>query len=451
MALSSELKPTVVVVVVNWNGRDLLPDCLSSLEEQCYPRDRYEIVLVDNGSVDDSVATVRRDFRSVRVIEAGANLGFAAGNNLAIGQTDSEYVALLNNDAVAEPNWLEELVGVAETDERIGAVSSKIWLTCDRLVFSVSVSSTFIPGGHDLRRLGAQIPLTAELGDESVELEFVQGAFGVESGGCGPFRWITASAAFRVPMIDPAAREMVLRVPPAPRPAGPQPTIEFRVLDEVVAKTVVPADEPLELRVPVAASQASPVIQNAGSVVLPNGAGSDRGSVVVDGSAFYDVDRGQYDAPEDVPAFCGAAALLRRRALDHVGTFDPAFFLYYEDTDLALRLRAGGWRVVYGPTARVRHHHSATSVEWSPTFCYFTERNRLLMLIKNGDGSQALEEWWRYTRRLLHSGETPENRRRFLLVQRSLLRHAPAIAKGRIGAAVGRRLSPILRATSGPQ
>jgi GT2 family glycosyltransferase len=208
----------------------------------------------------------------------------------------------------------------------------------------------------------------------------------------------------------------------------------FRVGTEVVGSLPVPARDPVEMRIALTAGRVRPLVQNAGSVILPDGAGSDRGSIVVGTTAFYDTDHGQFDAVEDVPAFCGAAVLLRRSALEEVGSFDDSFFMYYEDTDLSLRLRRKGWRLVYTPEARVRHVHSATAVEWSPTFCYYTERNRLLMLLKNERAALFVKEWARYTARIFRAGETAENRKRFLLVQRSLLRHLPRAVAGRRGA-----------------
>ena len=81
--------------------------------------------------------------------------------------------------------------------------------------------------------------------------------------------------------------------------------------------------------------------------------------------------------------FCGAAALLRREAIDDVGTFDESFFMYYEDTDLSWRLRLRGWKVLYDPRAVVEHGHSRTSGEWSDFFLFHVDRNRLLMVLKD--------------------------------------------------------------------
>lgn len=117
-------KEFVSVIVVNWNGKEYLGPCLSSLLAQTYPY--YEIILVDNGSTDGSVAYVQQRFPEVRIIANATNTGFAAANNIAIRATSGEYVATLNNDAVVHPCWLEELVASAKADEGVGMVASKI-------------------------------------------------------------------------------------------------------------------------------------------------------------------------------------------------------------------------------------------------------------------------------------------------------------------------------------
>lgn len=111
--------PRVSVIIVNLNGRSLLGECLDALLAQDYPAEQVEFILVDNGSTDDSVAFMREAYPSVRVIEAGRNLGFAGGNNLGARHATGDYLALINNDARAAPDWLgamvEELEGQTET------------------------------------------------------------------------------------------------------------------------------------------------------------------------------------------------------------------------------------------------------------------------------------------------------------------------------------------------
>jgi len=118
----------VAVIVLNWNGwRDTL-ECLASLEKLDYPN--YQVVVVDNGSTDGSEERIRDSYSNVSMLQTGANLGFAGGNNAGIEyalQHDAGYVWLLNNDTIVDPEALTELIAVAESDEKVGLVGSSLY------------------------------------------------------------------------------------------------------------------------------------------------------------------------------------------------------------------------------------------------------------------------------------------------------------------------------------
>jgi len=120
--------PKVSVIIVNWNGKVYLKDCLTSVLSQTYPN--YEVILVDNGSTDGSVSLIKESFPEIRLIRLDRNYGFAKANNIGIEEALedklTEYVALLNNDAYVDRRWLEELVTCAEKSENVGMVASKI-------------------------------------------------------------------------------------------------------------------------------------------------------------------------------------------------------------------------------------------------------------------------------------------------------------------------------------
>lgn len=115
----------ISVVIINWNCGEDLPTCLRALERQT---DRnFEIIVVDNGSTDGSVEAIRRDFPKVKLIETGANLGFAEGCNVGIAASTGEWVATLNPDTEPDPRWVEELREVAmKGDARLGMIQSRI-------------------------------------------------------------------------------------------------------------------------------------------------------------------------------------------------------------------------------------------------------------------------------------------------------------------------------------
>lgn len=124
--------PTVSAVIVNWNGGDGLLCCLESLHNQSAPP--REIILVDNASVDGSADEAARRFGAIRVIRNATNLGFGAGVNRGVEASAGEWVALLNNDAVADQGWLAEMLAASASVPDCGMVACKVYLDRDRRV-----------------------------------------------------------------------------------------------------------------------------------------------------------------------------------------------------------------------------------------------------------------------------------------------------------------------------
>jgi GT2 family glycosyltransferase len=120
---------SVTVLVVNWNRREMLRECLQTLEMQVNEAgDRWplEVIVVDNGSSDGSQAMVRSDFPAVVLLENSRNLGFCEANNQGIERATGEFIALLNNDAAADPAWIQHLQAAFQVSPEIGMAASKI-------------------------------------------------------------------------------------------------------------------------------------------------------------------------------------------------------------------------------------------------------------------------------------------------------------------------------------
>jgi GT2 family glycosyltransferase len=118
---------TVAVLIVNWNGGALLSRCLESLEQQRLQPDH--IVVVDNGSSDDSLALAGDRLRRVELIRLNENAGFARANNVAARAARRfDTLALLNPDAVADAGWLEALMGAADREPTVAAFASQMRL-----------------------------------------------------------------------------------------------------------------------------------------------------------------------------------------------------------------------------------------------------------------------------------------------------------------------------------
>jgi len=374
----------VRVVVVNHNGGELTISCLESLQKSDWPSDALDLVLVENGSADGVAARVRDEMDRVRVLDAGANLGFGGGCNLALADLDDvDYVALVNNDAQVDPGWLAPLVDVLASDPSAGAACPKI-LFADRFVDVHLSSGTTTRGLGDRRPLGVRISGCRVDGQDVWDRQqLVSGFWGLEHGvdGEGVFEWTKGDAHLRVPAGHPHGTTVC----------------ELRLAADddrtVMARSGAQRTELHVTRLPAwhrVAVEGEPfdVLNNVGSVLLPDGHGADRG--------YLERDDGQFDEVEEVFAWCGAAVLLSRPYLERVGLFDERYFLYYEDFDLSWRGRAQGWRYLYVPDSVVRHVHSATSVEGSQLFQHYDARNRLLTLTRNAPSRLALRQAGRH-------------------------------------------------------
>lgn len=127
--MTQEPYPLVAIVILTWNQRDLTLDCLESLAAMEYPSERLQLVVVDNGSGDDTVLAIRARFPHITVLENGDNLGFAEGNNVGIRHAlagPAEHIMLLNNDTVVDQQMLNELLRVMKQYPDTGIVGPKM-------------------------------------------------------------------------------------------------------------------------------------------------------------------------------------------------------------------------------------------------------------------------------------------------------------------------------------
>lgn len=121
------MKPILSIVVLSFNTKDILRDCLDSLEKVRKEFD-FEVIVVDNGSVDGSVEMVKKNFDWVEIIELEENVGFARGNNKARNRVKGKYVLFLNSDTIMQKNTLSVSVAQLEKDATIGALTCKVVL-----------------------------------------------------------------------------------------------------------------------------------------------------------------------------------------------------------------------------------------------------------------------------------------------------------------------------------
>jgi hypothetical protein len=256
------------------------------------------------------------------------NLGFAGGATLGLRNVQSPYAVVLNNDARAEPTWLESLLAGFSPD--VAAVTSKVVL--------------------------APRYVAVQVGDAIGD--------------------VTTIDSVTVNGRDVTDQAIAQR-------CGPSPTLLVPATDGQPA-TVIVRGNGAELQHHVAATaRRVDVINSVGGVLTESGHGADRG--------YLEIDDGQYDQDADVFAICGAAAAFRTDIAREFGWFDPWFFAYYEDLDLSWRLRRAGWRLRYISTAHVRHQHAATSRVGSDVFLFHNRRNRLATLARNATAPEVID------------------------------------------------------------
>jgi len=144
-----ELRAGVVsVVLVNYRGADDTITCLNAFDDVAWPRERLELIVVDNDSGDDSVQRIRAAVPAAIVIDAGANTGFAGGCNLGVSRATGEYTGFINNDARPHAQWVSEAVAVFEAEPFVGSVASKVLDWDGNLIDYVDGSLTWFGMGY---------------------------------------------------------------------------------------------------------------------------------------------------------------------------------------------------------------------------------------------------------------------------------------------------------------
>ena len=120
----SSTHPLVSVVIPHYGGTDILGECLTSLNKCSYPN--LEIIVVDNNSPDDSIQFIKSNFTEIKLIRSEFNRGFAGGCNFGIQHAKGKYLLILNNDTIHQPDWIDHLVNMLESNPNISSVQPKI-------------------------------------------------------------------------------------------------------------------------------------------------------------------------------------------------------------------------------------------------------------------------------------------------------------------------------------
>lgn len=247
-------KGKVSFIVVNWNGEKTIAECLDSILAQTYKN--KEIIFIDNHSSDDSLELVKEKYDIDKLITLDRNYGYAEANNIGFRYARGEYIALVNNDAILDKNWLEKAISVFQSDEyeNVGSVATK--------------------------------------------------------------------------------------------------NINYHQRN---------------------------LIDTAGVEYFGFGAGWDYKDLPVDSA--------EVNQKKEVFGACATASLYKKKIIDEIGLFDPRYFIYFEDTELAFKLRLFGYKCVYEPEAICYHHGGVKKDKNSRFYIDFGRRNIEFLFIKNMQGS----------------------------------------------------------------
>jgi GT2 family glycosyltransferase len=376
------------VVVVSMRCGDWLEPCLGSVREQA-----DQLVVVDNGSAGAEVSVLARRFGAT-VVRNGENRGFAGGANRGIRQAIGDIVALLNDDAVAGPSWLDEAED-ALADRSVAAVTPKVLLEGWYGQVVPSEEAWSAPG--DSRQLGRRLTSVRHEGTEVLDRLVGPGVHRLESGVVegqpARWRWTRPGKPYYVPLSGPISE----------------------------ATVVLDGDEE------VTVSAVCRLVNNTGLFLRSDGYSGDHG--------LESPDDGRWDQPREIFGTSGTAMAARAEVLDRVGLFPEPFFAYYEDTDWSWRARRLGLRLVYRPGSSVSHRRSVTSeVTLGARVRVLGERNRLLTLVRNAPARVMARE----VRRRIVDGPDHGIRRGMLahlpwaLTSRSQLTRRSSVGTGEI-------------------
>ncbi len=356
-------KPLVSVLVLDYNGQRFWPELLEGLSTQSF-RD-FELIVVENGEP----LSLPQDLGDIPIVRLRGrrNLGFAGGVNFAASRARGRFWALLNNDAVPQRDWLSELVGSMLAEPDAAAVCGKV-LFYDRYVRVEIEAPVFRPdlldGAKDDRLLGVRVRLP----NRQTSLYRREGTHRMELVGDAVWVWTTEKAA----LYFPVEREGELLVEIASHGTQAGKLARFQV-EGGESQTVELNGAEQSLRFEIPEGAAFDVVNNVGSEFAEDWSLRELGLYEKDGEAFCE--------ERDLEMGSGCSLLLRRAALTEQ-PFDADFFAYFEDSDLCLRLRRSGWRILFQPRSVVRHHGSATSGVVSAMTIFHSLRNRLWVVAK---------------------------------------------------------------------
>lgn len=407
-------KAAIILGFYKPSNEDLLVGAVEAVKLQTYKN--FDIWIYDNSLQKDSLSKLRKLHPDVRIISNSSNVGFAGGNNSVMRRVinDPEYncTVLLNDDTKPDREWLENLVKTADENPKAGAVTSKLvfFKPYIRLNFK---TNTFIPvevdsSSSDTRELGIKFFDRSDFVNQDYNKKFYRdGFYGFEDDNGEKYTWTKSDFSIDLP-IQKDSNTINLIIGTSNFNLIQNGSLEVKVensdFSEVIELKEGKNEYRLEIPKEVIEKNQFDLIQNAGSGITAQFQGYDIGSTMKPGdlSAQPEKDGEKFNKQYEPEMFCGAAVLLKNEVLRNVGLFDEFFVVYYEDSDLSLRVKKAGWKIIYEPKAKVRHIHTGSSGEWSPLFRYHYTKNRIAFVTKNFGPRAIVFVWLDILKDLLH-------------------------------------------------
>lgn len=359
----------VSIIIVNYNGKryiDQLFDSFLTLQRGTLT---FEVIFVDNHSIDDSANYLEKKYGSqmdnLKIVRSEKNLGFAGGNNLGVHHSSGEYIVFLNNDTRVEPNWLTELYECINI-HGAGIVTSKLLFFYDYIKIQVKTNDKVI--------IKNNIVINGE--NYEIDPKFCRNMLVYEDHSV-----CFGHSYFYIPLFDGIESYKINITADNLGDALETASRIYLGQEYEFSEQIILSKEYVD-------QNRITLIQNVGSGIDTHYNGYDIG--------FCEEDQGQYDEIREVESTCGAAMIVKKEDFIKAGMFDETFFMYYEDTDLALRIKSQGKKLIYCPTANVRHIHTGSSKEWSPFFIFHVFRNRMLFILKNYPKSIFFKQFIKY-------------------------------------------------------
>ncbi|MHB1376631.1 MAG: glycosyltransferase family 2 protein [Candidatus Humimicrobiaceae bacterium] len=403
--------PFVSIITVNFNGIFFLKTLFDSIASLNYPKEKLQVIMVDNGSTDGSVSYVKSSYPFVEILKINKNLGFAGGNNEGAKAARGDYIAFINNDCAVEKDWLSSLVSIMREKEaqniKIGGAGSKVLFYFKYLSLRISFDSfthnnSLNEGKEGFKALIKGFKINAG-NDEFSQNDpdgcgaykknlfgFANKSFKYPSGFCdldrdedkNIIRGVRNNAVVRVPVAD-ISRDMELEF----LVSFLEPPVDFKIFFENDNSDGAPEisllansqGEPdfmkVVLRIP------SEQYRHCQSIV--NSCGSMINKAFYAKEINYEcADDESAVQPFEVFALPGSSFIINKKLVEETGLFDEKFFTYYEDIDFFWRAALKGWRFFAVPGSVSRHFHCGSGEEWSYGFTYHVLRNRLLMIYR---------------------------------------------------------------------